>query len=1012
MVDPGDRPGVLRVGAAEERLDRLLEEDREGRAASVPATTAAVRRLAAAPGQATQAMAGSSMRRTSREPEGRAVGRETGEGQVPNEAVPGLLDSVRQSLEVLQRAFGGNPQNQGLLAPLLHPHDLGHLAGSVSDVHGGHGSMVASPQHPLPPQGRPTSYGPGMEPGPQPRVLDPYSMTTPPQARGPEINPFWSTQAPLGAARSRSGLDPVPPGDVRRSPTHLEVEAIRDKVLKEAETLFAREIKKITGGGESSSFESVPSAGREQGKPRTDALRSGVGLEAHGHSLPPDQGGSQGHGLDCPPGLHCAGIQGPSTRSEQTSGPVNEVFRSLELPALPLPGSDGASLAFGDWLTVAMPLMSDLSASARGWWQANVIEAEALYETWLKLKPLERLRLKVERPVNPSFERVEHRGVTILLGVLPDQVRKDVIASRKVSCLGILFRLYTIFQPGGSAERTALLKSITDLKVGHGVADVLSGIRQWRRWIQRAQELNLATPDPLVLVQVLNRVTEALGRQGGAQVSFRMAAARQDLAVDQCPTMESIMEYAEYVQAEAEDLALVVGSSKGNTTGLSINTASVTGGNVPKVAAFNSAGATEEKPKTPCRFWGSTQGCRRGDQCTYGHSWESINKQNRCYVCSGEGHMSRECPTRKDKDQKDPKKVAKVKNTSLNKESPVKGTEDSDASKGSDAATTTTSQPSPASLKSSQASGSRDGEKEGGGGGASTGSTEATTALLVEATGLLKSLRALKACRLKQVCPIQPGSGAEQEVALLDGGATHPLRTAEPGEREHLIPVQVELAHGSTTLYRKEGCSTLLSLDLVEPIIPLTLLVHHGFQVQWSKEGCVIKHPRQGPIPCWLRGGCPVMNRRKALEMLREFEEMESQRLDLEPEDVAWWLGNVPGFPKELLTYMKGQSWNPSGEELPWNRRQRRSHQTAKGVIVHLFSGANLTRWKKTLPSGYVWLFLDTQLGSRFDLHSPHVWGYLCSLAKQGQLRAIIGGPPCRTTSRLRNKGPPGPRRV
>ena len=132
MVDPGDRPGVLRVGAAEERLDRLLEEDREGRAASVPATTAAVRRLAAAPGQATQAMASSSARRTSREPEGRATSQENGAGQVSSESVPGLLDSVRQSLEVLQRAFGGNPQNQGLLAPLLHPHDLGHLAGSVS----------------------------------------------------------------------------------------------------------------------------------------------------------------------------------------------------------------------------------------------------------------------------------------------------------------------------------------------------------------------------------------------------------------------------------------------------------------------------------------------------------------------------------------------------------------------------------------------------------------------------------------------------------------------------------------------------------------------------------------------------------------------------------------------------------------------------------------------------------------------------------------------------------------
>lgn len=98
-------------------------------------------------------------------------------------------------------------------------------------------------------------------------------------------------------------------------------------------------------------------------------------------------------------------------------------------------------------------------------------------------------------------------------------------------------------------------------------------------------------------------------------------------------------------------------------------------------------------------------------------------------------------------------------------------------------------------------------------------------------------------------------------MALLDGGATHPLRTAAPNERDHLRPIQVELAHGSTTLFRKENCSTLLSLDEVEPIIPLNLLVQHGFQVQWAKDGCVIKHPRQGPISCWLRGGCPVMDR-------------------------------------------------------------------------------------------------------------------------------------------------------
>ena len=136
-----------------------------------------------------------------------------------------------------------------------------------------------------------------------------------------------------------------------------------------------------------------------------------------------------------------------------------------------------------------------------------------------------------------------------------------------------------------------------------------------------------------------------------------------------------------------------------------VNT-STAGGTAPKVAAFNSMNSTEEKPKAPCKFWGSTQGCRRGDQCTYGHAWDGINKQNRCFVCSGEGHMSRECPTRRERDQKDSKKVAKVKNPSPTKESPANDTEASDRSK-EETATTTTSQQSSGSLKSTQASRSR-----------------------------------------------------------------------------------------------------------------------------------------------------------------------------------------------------------------------------------------------------------------------------------------------------------------
>ena len=80
--------------------------------------------------------------------------------------------------------------------------------------------------------------------------------------------------------------------------------------------------------------------------------------------------------------------------------------------------------------------------------------------------------------------------------------------------------------------------------------------------------------------------------------------------------------------------------------------------------------------------------------------------------------------------------------------------------------------------------------------------------------------------------------------------------------------------------------------------------------------------------------------------------------------------------------------------------------------MIRLFSGADTGRWKGALPDDMDWIFLDLQLGDGFNMHNVNVWSYVCSLARSGRVKAIVGGPPCRTTSRLRCKGPPAPRRV
>lgn len=91
-----------------------------------------------------------------------------------------------------------------------------------------------------------------------------------------------------------------------------------------------------------------------------------------------------------------------------------ESLRQLTLPALPKPGAEGASVAFGDWLTVVEPTMKDL---ATGWWTTTLKAATESYDQWLVAAPLQRLRLKptLSSAEMLKYQRVDARGVSMLL---------------------------------------------------------------------------------------------------------------------------------------------------------------------------------------------------------------------------------------------------------------------------------------------------------------------------------------------------------------------------------------------------------------------------------------------------------------------------------------------------------------------------------------------------------------------------------------------------------------------
>ena len=180
----------------------------------------------------------------------------------------------------------------------------------------------------------------------------------------------------------------------------------------------------------------------------------------------------------------------------------------------------------------------------------------------------------------------------------------------------------------------------------------------------RALELGVSIPDSLILVQVLTKYAEAISKAGGSQVAYRVASVRQELHIDHRANLQNVMEWSEFLQAECEELALTSSWTKAGAP------ATVPSSNqqiAVKAAALMAGGTDQLKrgssgQKGACRYWGTATGCKKGDQCHFGHSWDGLAKQDRCFVCSGEGHFSKDCPTKKDR-EKVPKKAAKLKTT-------------------------------------------------------------------------------------------------------------------------------------------------------------------------------------------------------------------------------------------------------------------------------------------------------------------------------------------------------------
>ena len=298
-------------------------------------------------------------------------------------------------------------------------------------------------------------------------------------------------------------------------------------------------------------------------------------------------GGHQGNpGQAVPPQQQQAVVQaGP-----QAGGEVpGETLRSVELPKL---DRNATSLDFGDWLTVVQQMIGDVSYTSAQWWGVVMTAVEHAYHHWLQADPLMRLRMA---PVIPDmargWPRTENRVVGMLLQAVPKDIYEDIVANRQLSAGQVMFKLYTVFQPGGQVERTSLLQMLVDWKgPSNDAAEMVNSIRKWRRWVVRAEELQLVLPDPLVLAGVVAKISDALARLGGAQAAYRLSSVRQHLGIDLRPGMQEIRTFSELLQAEAGEMAI---RQPGNT----IQGPTTKPNNVVGVKSMSGPDPSENPPK-------------------------------------------------------------------------------------------------------------------------------------------------------------------------------------------------------------------------------------------------------------------------------------------------------------------------------------------------------------------------------------------------------------------------------
>ena len=372
----------------------------------------------------------------------------------------------------------------------------------------------------------------------------------------------------------------------------------------------------------------------------------------------------------------------------------------------------------------------------------------------------------------------------MLLQAVPEGVRDELVAGRKVGVFSILTHLFLTYCPGGVMEKQMLLRNLEEPPEVSQLVEAPAALRKWLRWKTRTVEIGAGVPDAALLLKGLNKMTRKV-LESHKDLQFRIQLARSSLGVDTSPTELTVSRFATHLLAELDQVALTEKRSGGapKVEGPKLKSLETEKQDKGK-GKGQERGQEEGQGRPRCKFYMSDGGCKKGKLCGFSHDFKDEKK--RCWTCGAVDHFSPNCSRPKGSTDGSPTRARVLKTEGEGKGGVQKDVESSSVA-GSEASIKELMEEASKMLKSLTSANTT----------SSSSTTTASTSREEEGKEEVmdRLQQQLNALRLKTLRLRRLAGGGVQ--GLLDSGATNPIRPLKPGEETTSYrQVEVALANG------------------------------------------------------------------------------------------------------------------------------------------------------------------------------------------------------------------------